>query len=132
MAFRASLAFEGETFDIIRTDLSLLRDVDSKGRPSSNIYGGKIRITVESTSKISLFEKMSSQYKPNSGSISIKKDDEDATMKELKWENGYIISLNEELHAVGESPMLIVITISAQKITCGDAILEQNWGELLQ
>jgi hypothetical protein len=59
-----------------------------------------------------------------------KKDDEDATLKELKWENGYIVNLEEGIHVVGDHPMLITLTISAQKFTFGDAILEQNWPEL--
>jgi hypothetical protein len=130
MAFRANLNFEGEDFDVINCKYSVERDVDSKGRPSSNLYGAKIVVTVESTSKISLFDKMASQFKPNSGTISFKKDDEDATLKELKWENGYIVSLEEGIHVVGDHPMLITLTVSAQKFTFGDAILEQNWPEL--
>jgi hypothetical protein len=130
MAFRATLQFEGEEFDVIKCDYGLERDVDHKGRPSSNLYGAKINVTVESTTKISLFEKMASQFKPNSGAIAFKKDDEDATLKELKWENGYIISLEEGIHVVGDKPMIITMTVSAQKFTFGDALLEQNWPEL--
>ena len=130
MAFRANLSYEGEEFDVIKCNFTLERDVDSKGRPSSNLYGARINVTVESTSKVSLFEKMASQFKPGSGTIAFKKDDEDATMKELKWENGYIINLEEGIHIVGEHPMLITMTISAQKFTFGDANLEQNWPEL--
>ncbi|MDR0796407.1 MAG: type VI secretion system needle protein Hcp [Tannerella sp.] len=130
MAFRATLSYEGEEFDVIKTNFTVCRDVDSKGRPSSNLYGAKINITVESTDKVSLFEKMASQFKPNSGSIAFKKDDEDATLKELKWENGYIVNLEEGIHVVGDHPMLITMTVSAQKITFGDGILEQNWPEL--
>lgn len=130
MSFRANLNFEGEDFDVIKCDYSIERDVDSKGRPSSNLYGGQIHITVESTSKVSLFDKMASQFKPNTGTISFKKDDEDATLKELKWKNGYIIGLEEGMHIVGDTPMLITITISAQSISVGDALFEQNWPEL--
>ncbi|MDR1222189.1 MAG: type VI secretion system needle protein Hcp [Tannerella sp.] len=130
MAFRANLNFEGEDFDVIKCNYAVTRDVDSKGRPASNLYGGKINITVESTSKISLFDKMASQFKPNTGTISFKKDDEDATLKELKWENGYIVNIDEGVQIVGEHPMLITLTISAQKFTIGDAIFEQNWPEL--
>ncbi|MDR0712831.1 MAG: type VI secretion system needle protein Hcp [Bacteroidales bacterium] len=130
MAFRANLNFEGEDFDVIKCNYTVERSVDSKGRPSSNLYGAKLNITVESTTKISLFEKMSTQFKPNSGTISFKKDDEDATLKELKWENGYIVSIEEGIHVVGEHPMLITLSISAQKFTFGEALLEQNWPEL--
>jgi hypothetical protein len=48
----------------------------------------------------------------------------------LKWENGYIVNLDEGIQIVGDHPMLITMTISAQKITFGEALLEQNWPEL--
>lgn len=47
MAFRATLSFAGKEFDVLDCTYSLKRDVDSKGRPSSNIYGGQIRLHVD-------------------------------------------------------------------------------------
>jgi hypothetical protein len=73
MAFRANLNFEGEDFDVIKWNFGVERDVDSKGRPASNLYGGKINITVESTTKVSLFDKMSTQFKPNTGTVTFKR-----------------------------------------------------------
>jgi hypothetical protein len=131
MAFRSKLQIDGgKEFDVLNCNYSFRRDVDAKGRPSSSVYGGNIYITVESTTKVSLFDKMSTQFKPNTGTVTFKKDDEDATLKELKWKNGYIVELGEGMQVVGEHPMLITLTISAQEITFGDAILEQNWPEL--
>ena len=54
MAFRATLSFAGKEFDVLDCTYSLKRDVDSKGRPSSNIYGGQIRLHVESTDDTSI------------------------------------------------------------------------------
>jgi hypothetical protein len=130
MSFRANLNFEGKDYDVIKCHYSFEREVDSKGRPSSNIYGGKVNITVESTTDISLIEKMSTQFKPNSGTITFKKGDEDAKMKELKWENGYIVGYKEGIVIVGDIPMATEFTISAQKLTIGEAIFEQNWPEM--
>ena len=130
MSFRANLSFEGKDYDVIKCHYTIEREVDSKGRPSSNLYGGKIHITVESTTDVSLIEKMSTQFKPNTGSITFKKGDEDAKMKELKWENGYIVGYQEGIEIVGEIPMSTEFIISAQKITVGEAIFEQNWPEM--
>lgn len=130
MSFRANLNLDGNEFDVIKCDYTIERDVDSKGRPASNLYGGKIRITVESTDKVEMFQTMAAQFKPISGSVAYKKDDEDATMKELKWTNGYIVCLEEGMNIADENPMLVTITISAQKLELGDAIFEQNWPEM--
>ena len=100
MAFRATLSFAGKEFDVLDCTYSLKRDVDSKGRPSSNIYGGQIRLHVESTDDTSILENMTNQFKPHSGSIVFKKGDEEAKMKELTWENGYITEFTENIDIV--------------------------------
>jgi hypothetical protein len=127
MAFRASLHLAGEEFDVLDFDYKLYREVDSKGRPASNIYGGKIRIHVESTESTSILEHMVSQFKPISGSVVFKKGDEEAKMKELTWENGYIISYEESIDVIGSQPMTLTFVVSAQILKIGDVHFEQNW-----
>ncbi|MDR1346839.1 MAG: type VI secretion system needle protein Hcp [Prevotellaceae bacterium] len=127
MAFRAVLNLGGKEFDVLDCDYKLERDVDSKGRPASNIYGGKVRIHVESTEDTSILEQMVSQFKPISGSITFKKGNEEAKMKELVWENGYIISFEESIDVVGSKPMTLTFVISAQVLKIGGAQFEQNW-----
>ena len=41
MAFKASFKFsDSREFDVLRWDVKFNRDVDPKGRPASDIYGG--------------------------------------------------------------------------------------------
>ncbi|GAO31041.1 hypothetical protein JCM15548_13376 [Geofilum rubicundum JCM 15548] len=108
-------------------DYKLERDVDTKGRPASNVYGGKIRVKVESTEDTSILEQMVNQFKPISGSIVFKKGDEEAKMKELIWENGYIVEFDESIDIVGSRPMTTSFTVSAQVLKMGGAQFEQNW-----
>lgn len=127
MAFKATLNFGGKAFDVLDCSYQLKRDVDSKGRPSSSIYGGIVRVHVESTEDTSILEQMVSQFKPNSGSIVFKKGDEEAKMKELSWENGYIVEFQENIDVVGSKPMSLSIAVSAQVLKVGGAQFEQNW-----
>jgi hypothetical protein len=127
MAFRATLSIGGKEFDVLDCDYKLKRDVDSKGRPSSNIYGGTVRVHVESTDDTSILEQMVTQFKPISGNIVFKKGDEEAKMKELIWENGYIISYEESIDVVGSKPMTLTFIVSAQVLKIGGAQFEQNW-----
>lgn len=127
MAFRATLNLGGKEFDVLDCDYKLERDVDSKGRPSSNIYGGKVRVHVESTEDSSILEAMVTQFKPVSGSITFKKGDEEAKMKELTWENGYIVSYEESIDVIGSKPMTLTFVVSAQVLKIGGAQFEQNW-----
>lgn len=127
MAFRATLNLGGKEFDVLDCDYRLDRDVDSKGRPASNIYGGKIRVHIESTDDTSILESMISQFKPISGSIVFKKGNEEAKMKELSFENAYIVSFEESIDVIGSRPMTSTFVISAQVLKMGGAQFEQNW-----
>ena len=127
MAFRSTLNLGGKEYDVLDCSYSLKRDVDSKGRPSSNIYGGKITVRVESTEDTTILETMVNQFKPFNGSIEFKKGDEEGKMKELTFENAYIIEFAEGIDIVGPAPMSISVTISAQTIKIGGAEYEENW-----
>ena len=127
MAFRSTLNLGGKEYDVLDCSYSLKRDVGSKGRPSSNIYGGKITVRVESTEDTTILETMVNQFKPFNGSIEFKKGDEEGKMKELSFENAYIIEFAEGIDIVGTAPMSISITISAQIIKIGGAEYEENW-----
>lgn len=127
MAFRATLKLGGKEFDVLDCNYRFNRDVDSKGRPSSNIYGGKVYIHVESTADTVILSNMINQFKPIGGSITFKKGDEEAKPKELVWENGYIVEFDESIDIIGSVPMTIRIVISAQTVKIGDVNFEQNW-----
>lgn len=116
-----------EPVDVIKCDYALHRDVDAKGKPSSGVYGGTINVAIASTDDTSIVESMVNQYKPISGTITFKKGDEDAKMKELSWENGYVIRYQEGIDSVGSQPMQIEFTISAEKIKIGNAEHTNTW-----
>jgi hypothetical protein len=128
MAFKAQLTLGSKTFDVLQASFSLNRDVDAKGRPSSGVYGGTVNIEVESTDDTSVIEGMvNSQFKPVSGSILFKKSEEDSKMKELQFEDAYIIQYNEGINIVGNYPMTLSFVISARKLKMGNAEHVNDW-----
>jgi len=48
-------------------------------------------------------------------------------LKEVKWENSYIIKYNEELDVVGKEPMQISFVVSAEKISAEGAEVDHKW-----
>lgn len=128
MSFRARAVIGPKEFDVLQCNFSLSRDVDAKGRPSSGVYGGTIHLEVESTEDTSVIESMvNSQYKPFSGKITFKKSEEDAKMKELSFEDAYIIQYNEGINVVGSNPMTLSFVISARKLKMGNAEHVNDW-----
>ena len=128
MAFKARLNFSGKEYDVLNCSYALNRDVDSKGRPSSGVYGGTIDLEIESTEDTSIVEAMvNNQYKPIIGSLLVKKSEEDAKMKELTFEDGYIVKYSEGLSIIGDTPMTYKFTISARKLKLGNAEHVNDW-----
>lgn len=128
MAFKATLNFSGKEYDVLQCSYSMYRDVDMKGRPTSGVYGGKIDIEVESNQDTSIIESMvNNQFKAVKGSLIIKKQDEDAKMKEIQFEDAYIVSFSEGMNAYSDSPMTVNFQISARRIKMGNADHENDW-----
>ena len=129
MAYQAILNFEGNEFDVVRCECSIERSLDTKGRPSSDLFGGKVTVEIESTKDTTIFAHMVSQFKSNTGTITFKKDEVDV-MKDMSWKNGYIINLEEGMKNTDGTPMSLKFTVSAQTLTVGGIDLKQNWPEV--
>ncbi|MGN7723312.1 type VI secretion system tube protein TssD [Chitinophaga sp. 22620] len=128
MAFNARLNMAGKQYDVLSCSYTLNRDVDHKGRPSSGVYGGTIDVEVESTEDTSIIEAMvNSQFKPFSGTVLIKKTEEDAKMKEVTFEGAYIVKYTEGINVIGSDPMKLKFTISARKMKLGNAEHVNDW-----
>ena len=129
MSFKAKAKIGSTEFtDVFSCHYVLHRDVDGKGRPASVVYGGTIDMVVESTDDTSILEAMvNNTHKPLDGSITFQKDDEDAKMKELSFEKGYIIRYEESFSTTGSKAMVISFTISAQTIKIGGAEHKNDW-----
>jgi hypothetical protein len=127
MPFKATLKIGSKEYDVLKCDYELTRDVDTKGRPSSGVYGGTVNLSVESTDDTSIVESLVNQFKPVDGKVTFKKSDEDAKLKELSWEKGYFIKFKEFFNISGNQPMLIDFTVSAQTIKIGNAEHKNDW-----
>uniref|UniRef100_F4C6C4 Type VI secretion system needle protein Hcp n=1 Tax=Sphingobacterium sp. (strain 21) TaxID=743722 RepID=F4C6C4_SPHS2 len=128
MSFKATLSFSGKDYDVLHCSYSLYRDVDMKGRPTSGVYGGRIEVEVESNDDTSIIEKMvNNQFKPVDGTLTIKKRDEDAKMKEISFKEAYIVNYSESIHAYSDSPMTLQFQLSAKQIKIGNADHENDW-----
>ena len=127
MAFKAKLVVAGKERNILSVDYGMLQETDASGRPSSISRGGKIHITVESTGDTDLFEWMTNSFERKDGSIVFLKRDSEATLKELKFTEGYLVKHRENFEASGGQPLTESFTISARKIEMGTGAFENEW-----
>ena len=132
MAIKAKLKIGGrnDTFYVLKCDYALHRDVDSNGKPSSLAYGGSINLSIEITDDTTIYESMFKD-KPINGTVTFNKNYEGAKLKEVSWEEGYIIYYREvysKNYAEGIDffRMQMDFTVSAEKIKI-DNVTGLNW-----
>jgi hypothetical protein len=127
MSFKAQLDVAGAKNNILDLTYTLKQETDATGRPSSVTRGGQITITVESTGDTKFFEWMCNNFERKDGKVTFTKRDSDATMKELSFKEGYLVSYKENFNAAGENPITETFTISAKEIAMGNASHANEW-----
>ena len=127
MSFKAKLNVGGKEFNVLNVNYGLFQETDATGRPSTVTRGGKIDVTVEGTGSTELFEWMTNSFERKDGSIKFFKRDSDATLKELKFSEGYLVKHKENFDSTGKNPLTETFTISARKIEMGTGVYENEW-----
>ncbi|MFD2934192.1 type VI secretion system tube protein TssD [Spirosoma flavum] len=128
MSFRAELSVDGNTYPIRQLWLEISQTIDAVGRPSSTTQGGKIKLEMDVTEDDTLSEWMADPHKTLGGSVRYYRTDEDATLKEIKFEDAFCVDYVERFDGTQSAqPMTTTITISAQKLKIGQVSVEKNW-----
>ena len=127
MSFKAILKVGGNEHNVLNCSYKLHQETDATGRPSSVTRGGKIKLKVESTSDTSLSDWMFNNFERRDGSIVFLKRDTEATSKELKFTEGYMVEYHEKFDASGDNPMDETFVISAQTIGIGNGEHVNEW-----
>ena len=128
MSFNAKLSIEGKgDIRLLHCSYVLKRETDATGRPSSETSGGVVNFTIESTHDISLNEWIVDQFKTKKGSVIFLKRDSNTKMKELKFENAYIVALSESFDSIGDNPMTTHFSITAEILSFGAITYKNEW-----
>ena len=127
MSFKSILKVAGKNYNVLSINYGLFQETDATGRPSTITRGGKIDITVESTGETDLFEWMTNSFERKDGSVVFYKRDNDATLKELKFSEAYLVKHKEKFDASGDNPLTETFTISARELEMGTGKYFNEW-----
>ena len=127
MSFKSILKVAGKNYNVLSINYGLFQETDATGRPSTVTRGGKIDITVESTGETDLFEWMTNSFERKDGSVVFYKRDNDATLKELKFSEAYLVKHKEKFDASGDNPLTETFTISARELEMGTGKYFNEW-----
>ena len=134
MARRPILEIDGVVYkNVHEVSYKLYTAKDETGRPSDRAHAGVIVVRRESDENSDVARWAMDSSKPNwkAGKVTFKNPD-DATMKELTWEDGFITSYEEHIPQIKERPddqVYEVFEISCHKLTIGDASIDNRWEE---
>lgn len=127
MSFKAKLVVAGKEYNVLNINYGLFQETDATGRPSTVTRGGKIDVMIEGTGSTELFEWMTNSFERKDGSVKFFKRDSEATLKELKFTEGYLVKHKENFDSTGKNPLTETFTISARKIEMGTGVYENEW-----
>jgi len=127
MSFKAKLKVAGKEVNVLHCSYDLHQEVDPTGRPSSVTRGGRVQLTVESNGETGFFEWMTNNFERKDGSIVFVKRDTNATLKELKFKEGYLVKYKEIFDATGDNPLKESFVISAKEISMGSGEHINEW-----
>ncbi len=134
MARRPVLEIDGVVYkNVYKVEYGLYTAKDETGRPSDRAHAGVVKITRESDEVADIARWAMDSSKPNwkSGKVLFKNPD-DATMKELTWEEGFITKYEEQVPHVKDNPDEQVqeyFEISCHKLAIADAEIDNRWEE---
>ncbi|MCO6487420.1 MAG: hypothetical protein J5I98_03330 [Phaeodactylibacter sp.] len=127
MPFKANLEVDSTPFRVLECSYHFERDYDQFGKPSSEVRGGTIDITVETTGTTLFSSWMMSSKLRKSGKIIFEDPTEDAELKVVEFEDAYMVNYEESFGSRGENGMVESFRLSAKKMIIGDGTHENSW-----
>lgn len=127
MSFKAKFKVDGREYDVLDCTYDAAQEVDATGRPSSVNRAGRVKLTVQGDGTTALFEWMCNNFERKNGSVQFVKRDSDATLKELKFTEGYLVKYQENFDSTGTNPLTETFTISARQLEIGEAQHDNEW-----
>jgi hypothetical protein len=127
MSFATKLIVAGKEYNVLSVSYDLAQETDASGRPSSITRGGRIMVEVESTGGTEFFEWMCNNFERKDGSVKFIKRDSNATLKELKFTEAYMVKYKENFNSTGVNPLTETFMISAREITMGGGGFVNEW-----
>lgn len=129
--FEAKLVLDGgDAVEVLQCSYTMDRDTDQSGMPSTGVRGGKISLTIKSSSDIALYDWMINPYAQKKGEIQFFKRNDPTPAKVLAFENAYIIEYGETFNVMDgdrDLPMIEHFVVSAEIMKMEGSEFKKTW-----
>jgi hypothetical protein len=115
MAFEATLTIEDKTFRVFSFNYKASRDYERFGRPTSSLYGNKMEFIVEHSPDCILLHLWAySNHEMKNGKITFMQRNSLQKQTEIRFTEGFIVSIQTSFNSEGEVPMTESFSICAR------------------
>ena len=115
---KATVCLQGKDIEVISSHIEFNRKTDNKGRPVTNVIGGRITI---------LEAMVNSPFKAISGKVIYYNTKDNSIFRVVEFKYAYIVYYKEVYNVDRKRQMYSTITFSADIIMIGDAYLSNQW-----
>ena len=113
MSIRAVLCINRREYRVLRYRQRFPRRVSSNGMPASDLYGGTIDVEFESERDSGIFALMTDENTPTiEGYLRISPSEEDTMVRELKFDEAYLVGYSEQQYDDWGAPVTMCVSIS--------------------
>lgn len=113
MSIRAVLCINRREYRVLRYRQRFARRVSSNGMPASDLYGGTIDVEFESERDSGIFALMTDENTPTiEGYLHISPSEEDTMVRELKFDEAYLVGYSEQQYDDWGAPVTMCVSIS--------------------
>ncbi|CVK15984.1 hypothetical protein Ga0061079_104103 [Apibacter mensalis] len=126
-SFLAKLEIDGETYTVLKCNYNFKKPTDSTTKPSGEVSGGKIKLTLESRGNVSFLEWIMAPDKEKDGTITFFRRDAISKLLEIQLKKAYCIKFKEKFNAVDNQPMQITLTLVARSLKFNHLEYQNDW-----
>lgn len=120
-----SIEVDGKKHPVQSFSYSLRQLTDHTGQPASEVQGGEIHLTLESTAENEFLEWMCDSFMRKDGTITIMKSEEEGKLKDFNFKEAFVTDFSESFGESGNGT--IALSLSAKEISMGNAVHSNEW-----
>ena len=127
MTSQSTFNFKGDIYNVLGFSYHFSRGIDQAGRPGSDVFGGRVTITVQSKTKnTKVLSSIVNKETGLQGTIVVKEADGDKISRQVEFSEGYIVDYTENFHD-GGSGSSETFTVTANKLNIFDVEHDGEW-----
>lgn len=121
----------GVNYNLNAYSFNINRDINKRGRPSSEVRGGIINVTIEALDEeYTLWDLGLEDTEPTEGKITIRNKTTNVLSRVIEFKGAYVVAYSEVLSQEDTESVKCSVTISCHTLKVGASPLVNDWPDM--